>query len=80
MTSRTLERTLSRIDRQKLSAMGLVITTALLLIMAGVAASNAKPDHVRPINTASVDVGQVKAEMLERTLAAGGSTGEGRPL
>lgn len=77
MTSRTLERTLSRIDRQKLSAMGLVFTTALLLVMAGVAASNAKPDRARPVTTASIDVGTVKAEMLERTLAEGGSTGEG---
>ncbi|MBP7334562.1 hypothetical protein [Niveispirillum sp.] len=67
MTSRTLERTLSRIDRQKLSAMGLVLTTALLLVMAGVAASNAKPDRAR-IATASIDAATVKAEMLERSL------------
>lgn len=67
MTSRTLERTLSRIDRQKLSAMGLVLTTALLLVMAGVAASNANPDRAR-IATASIDTATVKAEMLERSL------------
>lgn len=76
MTSRTLERTLSRIDRQKLSAMGLVFATAMLLVMAGVAASNAKPDRAR-IAAASIDPASVKAEMLERTLADGGSTGEG---
>ncbi|MFY8095468.1 MAG: hypothetical protein ACOVN0_18475 [Niveispirillum sp.] len=76
MTSRTLERTFSRIDRQKLSAMGLVFTTALLLVMAGVAAGNAKPDRAR-VAIASVDTATVKAEMLDRTLADGGSTGEG---
>lgn len=66
MTSRTLDRRLSRVDRQKLSAMGLVLTTALLLVMAGVAAGNAG----RGDQTARVDTGTVKAEMLERTLMA----------
>lgn len=66
MTSRTLDRRLSRVDRQKLSAMGLVLTTALLLVMAGVAAGNAG----RGDQTAHVDTGTVKAEMLERTLIA----------
>ncbi|MFV3127491.1 hypothetical protein [Niveispirillum sp. KHB5.9] len=69
MTSRTLDRTLSRIDRQKLSAMGLVFTTALLLVMAGVAAGSAKPGRIA---MASADTGLVKAEMLERTLADAG--------
>jgi hypothetical protein len=66
MTNRTLDRTLSRLDRQKLSALGLVLTTALLLVMAGVAAGNASRGH----QTASTDTGTVKAEMLERTLVA----------
>lgn len=69
MTSRTHARTLSRIDRQKLSALGLVLTTALLLVMAGVAAGSAKPD--RRMTVASVDAAMVKAEMLDRTLADG---------
>ncbi len=66
MTKSTLDRTLSRLDRQKLSALGLVLTTALLLVMAGVAAGNAS----REDQTARVDTGTVKAEMLERTIVA----------
>ncbi len=66
MTNRTLDRTLSRLDRQKLSAMGLVLTTALLLVMAGVAAGNASRGDQR----AGAATGTVKAEMLERTLVA----------
>lgn len=65
--NRTLDQTLSRIDRQKLSALGLVLTTALLLVMAGVAAGSAKPD--RRLNVAGVDAGMVKAEALIRTLS-----------
>lgn len=66
MTNSTLDRTLSRLDRQKLSAMGLVLTTALLLVMAGVAAGNAS----RGDQMARVDTGTVKAEMLDRTIVA----------
>ncbi|MFV3076755.1 hypothetical protein [Niveispirillum fermenti] len=65
--SKTLDQTLSRVDRQKLSAMGLVLTTALLLVMAGVAAGSAKPDRRMPV--ASVDAGMVKAEALVRMLS-----------
>ncbi len=68
--SRTLDTNLSRIDRQKLSAAGLVLTTALLLVMAGVAAGTAKQERRQTI--ASVDIGTVKAEILERTLAEAG--------
>lgn len=68
--SRTLDTSLSRIDRQKLSAMGLVLTTALLLVMAGVAAGTAKPDRRQTL--ASVDAATVKAEMFEKTLAEAG--------
>lgn len=63
MTSRTLDRSLSRTQRQKLSAAGLLLTTTLLLVMAGIAAGNTRHDQV-------VDAGTVKAEMLERTLVA----------
>lgn len=69
-SSRTLDIPFSRIDRQKLSAVGLVLTTALLLVMAGVAAGTAKPDRRQTL--ASVDTGTVKAEMLERTLSDAG--------
>ncbi|OYQ35889.1 hypothetical protein CHU95_06405 [Niveispirillum lacus] len=76
MTSRTLERSLSRIDRQRLSALGLVFTTALLLVMAGVAASSDKAERSRIAST-GIDTATVKAEMLERALVVGGSTSEG---
>jgi hypothetical protein len=69
-SSRTQDIPFSRIDRQKLSAVGLVLTTALLLVMAGVAAGTAKPDRRQTL--ASVDTGTVKAEMLERTLSDAG--------
>lgn len=71
MTSnRTLDPRFSRTGRQKLSAVGLVVTTALLLVMAGVAAGSGRSGD--RLTVAALDSGTVKAEMLERTLSDAG--------
>lgn len=64
MTKADLGHHLPIIDRQKLSAVGLVLTTALLLVMAGVAAGiDHDAAHTGP-QLASIDPADIKAETM----------------
>jgi hypothetical protein len=81
-SSRTPDRHFSRSDRQKLSAAGLVLTTALLLVMAGVAAGFSAP---APHNgDGGPDIAAIKAEMMNKALSpdtgANGGGHAGAPI
>lgn len=68
MTSRTRDHHLPIIHRQKLSAAGLVLTTALLLVMAGVAAGSDRDAPHRTTQVAGLHPADIKAEALFKSL------------
>lgn len=68
MTSHTLDHHLPIIHRQKLSAAGLVLTTALLLVMAGVAAGSDRDAPRKSTRMAELHPADIKAEALFKSL------------